>query len=141
EDRAARCAAVVLPSLVRNSPEEVTNTTPLMIVGVRGETRSREAQPGCKVNASFCSTSFQATTEPFVIAPLSALNPASAACAPVVGARIQRTPSAPCQLASAPGVKSFGPPCEENSGAFRFAVSNRCTLPVLLVTASSVLPL
>src|SRR5262245_34814130 len=125
EDRAARCAAVALLSLVRNSPDEVTKTTPFMIVGVSGETRSRDAQPGRRARAPFSSTTFHATTAPLATAPLSALKPASAACAPTVGARIHRTPSAPCQLASAPGVKSFGPGCEEYSGAPKFAVSNK----------------
>src|SRR5581483_3755405 len=141
DERAARCAALTLLSLVRNSPLEVAKTTPLMIVGVSGATRSREAQPGCRVGAPFCSTTFHATTAPFVMTPLSALKPAWAACVPTVGARIQRVPPASCQLASAPGAKSFGPAGEENNGALRFALSNRCTLPFLVATAMSVLPL
>src|SRR5581483_2005084 len=85
DERAARCAALTLLSLVRNSPLEVAKTTPLMIVGVSGATRSREAQPGCRVGAPFCSTTFHATTAPFVMTPLSALKPAWAACVPTVG--------------------------------------------------------
>src|SRR5262245_29284406 len=100
DERRARSAAIILLSLVRNSPPEVTKTTPLMIVGGSGEVRSREAQAGCSVGAPFCSTIFQATTAPFVAA---LLNPRSAACEPTAGARIQRAPLASCQLASAPG--------------------------------------
>src|SRR5215475_14435211 len=103
DERCARCAEVNLPSPERNSPPEVTKTTPLIIVGGSGETRSREAQVGCNVSAPFCSTSFQATTAPLGAAPL---NPRSAACAPAAGARIQRAPLGSCQLASAPGAKS-----------------------------------
>src|SRR5262249_53903748 len=103
DERCARCAAVILLSPERNSPLEVTKTTPLMIVGGSGETSSREAQPGCSVGAPFCSTTFQATTAPLVTA---VWKPASAACPSSVGARIQRMPPASCQLASAPGVKS-----------------------------------
>src|SRR5215510_4299345 len=103
DERRARSAAVILLSLVRNSPPEVTKTTPLMIVGGSGETRSREAQAGCKVSAPFCSTSFQATTAPFGVGPFVAANPRSAARAPATGASIQRSPLASCQLASAPG--------------------------------------
>src|SRR5262247_1501438 len=109
DERRARSAAIILLSLVRNSPPEVTKTTPLMIVGGSGETRSREAQAGCNVSAPSCSTSFQATTAPFVTAPFVAANPRSAACEPTVGASIQRAPPASCQLASAPdaGVPAF----------------------------------
>src|SRR5262245_13973670 len=103
DERRACSAAGALLSLVRNSPPEVTKTTPLMIVGGSGETRSREAQAGCNVSAPFCSTSFQATTAPFGVGPFAAAKPRSAACAPAIGASIQRAPPASCQLASAPG--------------------------------------
>src|SRR5215475_245867 len=103
DERRARSSAVALLSLVRNSPPEVTKTTPLMIVGGSGETRSREAQAGCNVSAPFCSTSFQATTAPFVTGPFVAANPRSAACEPTAGASIQRAPLASCQLANAAG--------------------------------------
>src|SRR5262245_35580382 len=106
DERLARSAAVTRGSLERNSPLEVTKTTPLMIVGVNGETRSREAQPGSSASAPFCSTIFQATTAPLVTGPLVEANPASADCEPAVGARIQRVPLRSCQLASAPGAKS-----------------------------------
>src|SRR5215475_10560837 len=96
DERRARSSAVALLSLVRNSPLEVTKTTPLMIVGGSGETRSREAQAGCNVSAPFCSSSFQATTAPFVTA---LLNPRSAACDPATGASIHRAPLRSCQLA------------------------------------------
>src|SRR5262247_2981558 len=110
DERRARSAAFILLSLVRNSPPEVTKTTPLMIVGGSGETRSREAQAGCNVSAPFCSTSFQATTAPFAAA---LLNPSPAACEPTAGASIQRPPLASCQLASAPGavVPAFDEAC------------------------------
>src|SRR5262249_43244830 len=98
DERCARCAAVILRSWVRNSPLEVAKTTPLMIVGGSGETRSRDAQPGCSVGAPFCSTTFQATTAPWVTAPL-VVNPASTASGPTVGASTQRVPLASCQLA------------------------------------------
>src|SRR5262249_703527 len=103
DERCARCANGALPSPERNSPPEVTKTTPLIIVGGSGDTRSREAHAGCNVSAPFCSTSFQATTAPLVTAPLK---PSSGACAPTPGARTQRAPLASCQLASAPGAKS-----------------------------------
>src|SRR5262245_3391908 len=102
DERRARSAAVILLSLVRNSPPAVTKTTPLMIVGGSGEARSREAQAGCKVSAPFCSTSFQAMTAPFVTGPFVAANRRSAACGPTVGASIQRAPLRACQPASAP---------------------------------------
>src|SRR5215813_3908889 len=103
DERCARCADGALPSPERNSPPEVTKTTPLMIVGGSGETRSREAHAGCNLSAPSCSTSFQAMTAPFVTAPFVAANPRSAACEPTAGASIQRAPLASCQLASAPG--------------------------------------
>src|SRR5215813_15545701 len=102
DERRARSAAFILLSLVRNSPPEVTKTTPLMIVGGSGETRSRDAQAGCNFSAPPCSTSFQATTAPFVTAPFVAANPRSAACEPTADASIQRAPLRSCQLASAP---------------------------------------
>src|SRR5215467_1900681 len=103
DERRARSAAVILLSLVRNSPLEVTKITPLMIVGGSGVTRSREAQAGSSAGAPFCSTSFQATTAPFVTAPLNPRSPREEDCAPATGASIQRPPPASCQLASAPG--------------------------------------
>src|SRR5262245_1919188 len=98
DERFARSAAVILLSLARNSPPEVTKTTPLIIVGGSGETRSRDAQAGSSAGAPFLSTSFQATTAPFFT---SLLNPRSEACAPATGASTQRAPLASCQLASA----------------------------------------
>src|SRR5215467_7239551 len=119
DERRARSAAVILPSLARNSPLEVTKTTPLMIVGGSGETRSREAQAGCSVGAPFCSTIFQATTAPFVTA---LLNPRSAACAPTTGASIHRAPLASCQLASAPGAVVPAPLAFDEAGVVKRAV-------------------
>src|SRR5262249_51715226 len=157
-ERSARCVAVTLLSLERNSPLEVTKTTPLMIVGTSGATKSRETQPGCRVGAPFCSTIFQATTAPLVTTPLVDWNPNSSACVPTVGARIQRVPLASCQLASALGANSpplraagvvvtrqtSQPPTDPDAalaGSLSFAASSRCTRPSLVVVASSVLPL
>jgi len=53
DERAARYAAVMRLSLDRNSPLDVTKTTPLMIVGVIGEIKSRDAHPGCSVSAPY----------------------------------------------------------------------------------------
>src|SRR5262249_46847375 len=103
DERCDRCADGALPSPERNSPPEVTKTTPLIIVGGSGETRSREAHAGCNVSAPFCSTSFQATTAPLVTAPLK---PRWVACAPKAGARIQREARASCHIARAPTAKS-----------------------------------
>src|SRR5215510_2006684 len=144
DERRARSAAVILLSLVRNSPPEVTKTTPLMIVGGSGETRSREAQAGCNVSAPFRSTTFQATTAPFVTA---LLNPRSAACEPTVGASIQRAPLASCQLASAPGagVPAFDEAGVVKSAVFpsppRLALSSKCARPSLVVAAIRIFPL
>src|ERR1700690_951554 len=106
DDRLARSAAASLLSLERNSPLERAKITPLITIGVRGDTISRETHPGCSAGAPFCSTTFQATTAPFVTAPFVAVNPASEATGPTAGASIQRAPSESCQLARAPGAKS-----------------------------------
>src|SRR5882672_8111262 len=138
DERCARCVAVSLLSLDRNSPLEVTKATPLMIVGVSGETRSRETQAGCNVGAPFCSTIFHATTAPFGAAPLLAANPVGSG--PTVGARTHRAPLVSCQLANAPGSKSFPDAGEVNNAVPRFLLSSKCTRPSSVAPTISVWP-
>src|SRR5512133_51959 len=101
-DFCARCAAVIFASLVRNSPLDTANTTPLITSGVNGDTMSREAHPGSSVPES---VSFHATIAPLVTVPFAA-SLASAETAPALGARIQRVPAASCHVESAPAMKS-----------------------------------
>src|SRR5579883_3503134 len=60
-------------------PRAYENTTPLMTIGVVGDPRSREVQPGASAGAPSFSTSFHAIT------------------APGDDARIQRVPAGSCQ--------------------------------------------
>src|SRR6185503_6691789 len=106
EDCRARCAAVSLASLERNSPLASAKTTPLTIAGVRGEIISRETQPRCNVGAPFCSTTLKATIAPFLTSPFDAENPDPVGTEPPAGASTHRVPAASCQLASAPVAKS-----------------------------------
>src|SRR5207249_825169 len=98
---------------------ETAKTTPFRMIGVSGETMSREIHPGCRVGAPAWSTTFHATIAPFT------------------GASTQRLPSASCQLASAPGTKSAA---FESAGVLypvppSAALSTRCIRPSWVVAA------
>jgi hypothetical protein len=102
-----RCDAIILASLLRNSPVDTAKTTPLITSGAMGDVRSRDTQPGSSDTAPFCPTTFHATIAPLVTAPLVVESLASGDTDPAIGARIQRVPAASCQVESAPAWKSL----------------------------------
>src|SRR4029079_9615137 len=114
-ERCARIAAPTFASPVRYSPLDTAKTTPLTIIGVSGDVRSRDVQPGCSASAPPSSATLNAAIAPFVTIPLAA-GFAPALIAPAIGARIQRVPCASCQLASAPPATSPPPLGETASG-------------------------
>src|SRR5881296_3259610 len=90
DDCCARCAAESRLSFERSSPLDSTKTTPLITIGGKGETMSRDTQPGCRAGAPFWSTTFHATMAPLVTLPLVTVNAASEATGPAVGASTHR---------------------------------------------------
>src|SRR5690348_2074869 len=92
-ERFARSAADIADSPGGwNSPLEAANTMPLTTMGGTGEIISGETHPCASDSFPLSSTTFRATTPPFV----------TSAVLPANGSRIQVV-SASCQLAKAAG--------------------------------------
>src|SRR5438876_12280236 len=87
-----------------NSPAESANTTPPAMTGGAGEFRSRETQTGVSTALPLCSSTLNATTEPFDVEPFTPWTLKSGCSGPHTAARTQRVPAASSQLDMAPQI-------------------------------------